>query len=183
MTLSTAKETAVFIDRDGTLIEETGYLSDVRDLRIYDFAAEALACLKQEQLLTIVVTNQSGIGRGYYGEEALSRINDAIRDALPGLIDDFYFCPHLPDDKCDCRKPRTGMIQAAAREFNIDIPNSWIIGDKRADVETGFNAGLATALVLTGYGESEVRSLDRTPDLVAVNLLEAAKAIVERVRS
>lgn len=180
MTENTLQRPAVFIDRDGTLIEEVDFLSHVRDMKPFDYTAEALRLLKQQNYLLIVVTNQSGIGRGHFDESAVHAIHGAFQKSLSAAIDAFYFCPHLPEDMCDCRKPGTGMIEQALRDFPIDIPNSWIIGDKKIDIETGFNAGLGTALVMTGYGASEVGDLDRMPDIVAVNLIEAAREICSR---
>jgi len=168
---------AVFLDRDGTIIKDADYLSSVDELEVFEFAAEALRLLKEKGFLLIVLTNQSGIARGFFDEAAMRTVHDALQMQLDGLIDAIYFCPHGPDDGCDCRKPGVGMIKQAASEHSIDLANSWIIGDKKSDIETGFNAGIATALVLTGYGESELSALDRLPELVASDLLEAARQI------
>jgi D-glycero-D-manno-heptose 1,7-bisphosphate phosphatase len=96
-----------------------------------------------------------------------------------GKLDQFYYCPHRPDDGCRCRKPNLGMIEDAKRDFGIDFEKSWMIGDKRIDVETGFNAGLGTAMVMTGYGKRHLNELTHQPDVVAENLLEAARSIVK----
>jgi D-glycero-D-manno-heptose 1,7-bisphosphate phosphatase len=170
---------AAFLDRDGTLVEEVNYLSRVEDLRIFPFTAGALRLLKQMGFLTIVVTNQSGIGRGIYTEQAMQSIHTAMAEELGDLIDDFYFCPHLPDAGCRCRKPGTGMIEAAEKRFAIDRGRSYMIGDKRLDIETGFNAGTRSALVKTGYGLKTVGEIDRQPDVIAENLL----AVVEQILS
>jgi|SRR3954467_6701594 D-glycero-D-manno-heptose 1,7-bisphosphate phosphatase len=171
---------AVFLDRDGTLIKDVGYLSSIDDIEVFEFTRAALDILHAAGYLLVVVTNQSGVARGYLDEPELKSINDAVLRALDGLFDAFYFCPHAPADNCSCRKPRSGMIDDAAKELNIDIANSWIVGDKKSDIETGFNSGLATALVLTGYGEDELRKLDRMPDLIANDLLQAAREICAR---
>ena len=173
------KSPAVFIDRDGTLIEEVDFLSRVEDMRFFPFTAEAIRLLKQKGFLVIVVTNQSGIGRKIFEESAMHEIHEKIREELTGQLDEFYFCPHLPDAGCLCRKPKLGMIETACANFAIDLENSWMIGDKHIDIETGFNANIKTALVMTGYGHSSIAFLDRTPDVVAENLLEAAKLITE----
>lgn len=170
---------AVFVDRDGTLIEEANYLSQTADLHIFPFTAEAIKLLKENGFLIIVVTNQSGIGRKIFDETAMRRIHEKIQDDLSGKIDGFYFCPHLPDKKCFCRKPNPGMVKAACGDFSIDLKNSWMIGDKAVDVETGFRAGMKTALVLTGYGRTEIEILNKNPDLIAENLLEAVKKIIK----
>ena len=172
------KSPAVFIDRDGTLIEEVNYLSRVEDLRFFDYTDEAIRLLKDNGFLVIVVTNQSGIGRGFYTKAAMHEIHHQIQNNLTEKLDAFYFCPHLPDAQCACRKPNLGMIEAARKNHAIDLENSWIIGDKAIDVETGFNAGIKTALVLTGYGRGDVEKLLRKPDIVAANLLEAVEEIL-----
>ena len=171
------KSPAVFIDRDGTLIEEVNFLSRLEDLRFFDYTKEAIRLLKESGFLIMVVTNQSGIGREIFAESAMHDIHEKIQFDLSEKLDAFYFCPHLPTDGCLCRKPNLGMIEAACANFPIDLENSWIIGDKAIDVETGFNAGIKTALVLTGYGKSAVETLNRKPDLITENLLEAVKSI------
>ena len=169
---------AVFVDRDGTLIREVDHLSNVSDLSIYPFTGEALKLLRDAGYMIVVVTNQSGIGRGYFTEPSMHEIHAEIRSKLPEKIDGFYFCPHLPDEGCGCRKPKLGMIEAACRDHAIDLSSSWMIGDKRIDVETGKNAGIRTALVLTGYGAGDVVTLLEPADIVAEDLLAAAEKIV-----
>jgi D-glycero-D-manno-heptose 1,7-bisphosphate phosphatase len=178
------KQPAVFLDRDGTLIEEVNYLSRVEDLRFFSFTEEAINRLKSAGFLVVVVTNQSGVGRAVFEESAVSVLHAEINDKLHGAIDAFYYCPHLPCDGCDCRKPRTGMIDAACRDHNIDRASSWMIGDKAIDVETGKNAGLRTSLVLTGYGRSHLQQFGSelshgVPDIVSENLNEASLEIVD----
>ncbi len=177
--MSEPKRKTVFIDRDGTLIEEVNFLSRLEDLQIFSYTDEAIRLLKENNFLVIVVTNQSGIGREIFTEAAMRDIHAQIQTDLNEQLDAFYFCPHLPTDGCACRKPNLGMIEAAQKHFSIDLENSWIVGDKAIDIETGFNARIKTALVLTGYGEKAVDELKRKPDVVAENLLEAAKRIIE----
>ncbi len=173
------KQKTIFIDRDGTLIEEVNYLSRLEDLRFFDYTNQAIRLLKENNFLVIVVTNQSGIGREIYTEAAMHEIHERIQADLTEKLDAFYFCPHLPDANCVCRKPRLGMIEAAQSNFPIDLENSWIVGDKAIDVETGFNAGIKTALVLTGYGRKDIAKLQRKPDIVAETLLQAVEQILE----
>ena len=175
---NTKKQPAVFLDRDGTLIEEVNYLSRIGDLRLFPFTYDAVKRLKDNGFLVIVVTNQSGIGRGIFDEASMHAIHDQIQNELSGMIDAFYFCPHLPCDGCVCRKPNTGMIEAAMVGFNIDLEKSWMVGDKNIDVEAGMNAGVLTALVLTGYGYQHQAILEHTPNIISNHLGEAAERIV-----
>jgi len=176
--MKTKNRKAIFIDRDGTLIEEVNFLSRLEDLQIFSYTEEAIKLLKESGFLIVVVTNQSGIGRRIFEEAAMRLIHEKIQSDLE--LDAFYFCPHLPTDGCRCRKPNTGMIEQASQEFAIDLENSWMIGDKTIDIETGFNARIKTALVLTGYGKKALQELKRKPDVIAENLLEAAKIIGEK---
>lgn len=176
------KQKTVFIDRDGTLIEEVNFLSRIEDLRFFPWTVEAIAILKENGFLVIVITNQSGIGRKIFEESAMHEIHEKIQEELTEKLDEFYFCPHLPDEGCLCRKPNLGMIEAARAHFEIDLENSWVIGDKAIDIETGFNAGIKTALVLTGYGQRALETLEGKPDVVAENLLEAVRQILTQRR-
>jgi D-glycero-D-manno-heptose 1,7-bisphosphate phosphatase len=180
MTKQLEPQPAIFIDRDGTLIEDEDFLADPAKMRVYDFTREALKLFRDRGFLIIVITNQSGVGRGLLSESDVQSVHTALSLSLPDLIDDYYFCPHAPNDGCRCRKPELGMIEDALRDRRIDIANSWMIGDKKIDIETGFNGGMSTALVMTGYGERNVRELDRMPDIVADNVLEAAREIIGR---
>lgn len=172
------KKAAVFLDRDGTLIEEVNFLSRVEDLRVFPYTHEAIRLLRQAGYLIVVVTNQSGIGRGIYDADAMHAIHSEMQSQLEGMIDAFYFCPHLPCDGCFCRKPGLGMIESAAGDHPIDLADSWMIGDKRIDVETGHNAGMKSAMVMTGYGRAHANSLEQEPDVIAEDLLEAVRAIL-----
>lgn len=176
--MKSKRQKAVFLDRDGTLVEEVNFLSRVEDLRIFPFSRGALTRLKEAGFSLIVVTNQSGIGRGIYTEEEMHEIHRVMQADLSGIIDEFHFCPHLPDAGCVCRKPSTGMITSALAGTTIDLENSWMIGDKRLDIETGKNAGLKTVLVKTGYGMSSLNDLTVEPDIVADDLLDAVEQIL-----
>lgn len=169
---------AIFLDRDGTLVEEVNYLHRPEDMRLFPTTIRALTRLKEAGYVLVVVTNQSGIGRGIYTETDMHRVHDALQVAVGGIIDGFYHCPHLPCDGCDCRKPGLQMIRDADRELEIDLPKSWIVGDKKIDVETGHAAGLRTALVLTGYGRSHKDILESHPDIIADDLGKAAEQIL-----
>lgn len=172
------KQPAIFLDRDGTLIEEVNFLSRVEDLRLFSFTSDAVKLLKDNGYLILVVTNQSGIGRGIYDEAAMHTIHDQIQIELDGAIDGFYFCPHLPCDGCHCRKPGLGMIESAMADFEIDMENSWMVGDKKIDVETGKSIGIKTAFVLTGYGRQHGPLLEQAPDVSGEHLGAAAREIV-----
>lgn len=175
------KKRAVFLDRDGTVCEEVNYLSRAEDLRLFPFAVEAVKLLNENKFLVILITNQSGIARKFFDENDLREIHQKLQDELTksdAKLDAIYFCPHISADNCGCRKPKTGLINQALKDFEIDLQNSWMIGDKAIDVQTGFNAGTKTALVLTGYGKKEIEILEKEQDFIAKNLLEAAKFVI-----
>lgn len=163
------RKPAIFVDRDGTLIEEVNFLSRLEDLRVFPFTRPALEVLKDNGYLVIVLTNQSGIARGKYTEADMHAIHDQIQAEVGGLIDAFYFCPHLPSAECTCRKPNLGMIESAQAEFDIDMERSWMIGDKNLDVQIAKNAGIKSVLVLTGYGVKHRSQLESEPDIVVDN--------------
>lgn len=157
---------AVFLDRDGTINEEKDYLHRIEDFVFIPGAPEAIRRLRDAGFLMIVVTNQSGVARGYFSREDVDRLHEHIQRELAKIgtaIDAFYLCPHHPEKgkgefkvDCDCRKGRPGMLLQAAAEHGIDLAASWMIGDKRADLEAGRAAGCQSLLVRTGYGEEEL---------------------------
>jgi D-glycero-D-manno-heptose 1,7-bisphosphate phosphatase len=181
------KHKAVFLDRDGTINVEVQYLSQVEDFQFIPGVPWALKCLKEAGFLLVVVTNQSGIGRGLYDEAALDSIHNHMHEDLAkygASIDACYFCPHHPEHatgdylkECGCRKPLPGMLQRAAEDLDIDLGASFMIGDKLADVEAGLAAGCTSLLVLTGYGSAQASGL---PEKVRAypDLLSAAEAIL-----
>ncbi len=176
-----SKQKAIFLDRDGTLIEEVNFLSTVEETKLYSFTIEALKLLRDAGFLFFVTTNQSGVARGYFDANAVNAIHAKIQNELKVedlRIESFHFCPHFPDEGCKCRKPNTGMIEQAQANFEIDLSESWMIGDKILDIEMGFNAGTKTALVRTGYGEKHKDELIRQPDVVAENILEVAYYVI-----
>jgi D-glycero-D-manno-heptose 1,7-bisphosphate phosphatase len=160
---------AVFLDRDGTINEEREYLHRVEEFAFIPGVPEAIRHLKEAGFLVIVVTNQSGIGRGYYDEAALCALHrhlDAELVRSGTAIDAYYFCPHHPRHaegeylrECSCRKPLPGMLLQAAEDFGLDLTTSYMIGDKMADVEAGLAAGCRPILVRTGYGAAEEAQL------------------------
>jgi D-glycero-D-manno-heptose 1,7-bisphosphate phosphatase len=183
---------AIFIDRDGTLNEDIGYVSSPDELILYQWAAEAVRLVNESAFKAIVITNQSGVARGMYSEATLGRIHRRMIDELAregARIDAIYYCPHhleLGDAhygiECDCRKPRTGMLDAAAREHNIDLKRSYVIGDKASDIMLAENAGARSVLVLTGYGRGTLEQRERfgcQPSFVAENLLQAVRHILD----
>lgn len=172
---------AIFLDRDGTIIEEVNFLSNADEAVLFPFTIEALRLLSEAGFILFVTTNQSGVARGFFGASAIASIHEKIQNELDAAgvrIESFYYCPHFPDDGCRCRKPNTGMIEKAIKGFDIDLSESWTIGDKKLDIGLGFNAGTRTALVTTGYGNAHSNSLTRQPDIIAENLLAAANLIV-----
>lgn len=147
---------AVFLDRDGVINEEKGYITSINGLSIFSFALNAIKRIKQAGFLTIVVTNQSAIARGMLTEETLMEINTYLKDRTG--MDAVYYCPHHIDGiideytkTCHCRKPDTGMIERACKDYNINLSDSWMIGDRISDIRTGKKAGLKTVLVKSGY--------------------------------
>jgi D-glycero-D-manno-heptose 1,7-bisphosphate phosphatase len=186
------KRRAVFIDRDGTVSEEVGYINHPSRLRLFPFTADAIRMLNDHDWLAILVTNQAGVARGYFSEEMVGRVHALLRVQLEesgARIDAIYYCAHHPTVgppqyrvDCDCRKPKPGLIQRAASEFDIDLSASWMIGDRYGDIELARNAGLHGALVLTGYGRGEWEyqrhSWQTEPDLVTDDLAAAVKEIV-----
>lgn len=186
---------AVFLDRDGTVCDEVGYVNHLDRVRLYPWTAEAIRKLNQAGLPVIVVTNQSGVGRGYFSEELVHQVHQKIALELApreAHLDAVYYCPHHPNaplesyrQNCRCRKPSTGMIEEAARRFHIDVPSSYVVGDSYRDMQLGFNAGARTVLVMTGYGRGEYEHQrsrwQRSPNLIAENLLEAVEKILREM--
>lgn len=188
----TAARRAVFMDRDGTISEEVGYVNHVSRYRVFPFAAEAVRALNEAGWLAVLVTNQAGVARGYFREELIGEVHKVLASELErggARLDAVYYCPHHPSVgeppyrfDCDCRKPRPGLLLRAAEELGLDLSRCWMVGDRYSDTELARNAGARSALVLTGYGRGELEhqshAWPRRPDLVAENLLEAVNSIV-----
>jgi D-glycero-D-manno-heptose 1,7-bisphosphate phosphatase len=166
------------LDRDGTIIEEKNYLSDPEDVKLLPGAAAALRELQQMGFGLVVITNQSGIGRGFFDRERLKQIHHRLEDMLEAegvRLDGIYACPHTPEDDCSCRKPKLGLLQKAAGDLGFSVENSIVIGDKASDIEMGRAAGALTFLVRTGYGPNFERN--STADFVVENLVSAAELL------
>ncbi len=187
---------ALFIDRDGTLTEEVGYVNHPRRLRLLPRSAAAVRRLNEAGIAAVLVTNQAGVARGYFGPEVLEAVNAALLDLLKregAHLDGLYVCPHHPSEgvppwraDCDCRKPRPGLLHRAAAELGLDLAASAVVGDKGSDLATARAVGARAILVLTGYGlgEWEYRraALPTQPDYVAGDLLDAAEWMIARCR-
>lgn len=161
---------AVFLDRDGCVTVEKSYVRTAEDMEIYPYAKSCVDTLHRLGYLAIVITNQSGVGRGYFTEDELHRMNDRLLNETG--VDAVYYCPHwyneastLPEYNvdCECRKPKTGMIEKAKKNFDIDMEGSYFVGDRATDILTGKNAGIKSILVRTGYGANGLEQ-DVVPD-------------------
>jgi len=167
---------AVFLDRDGTLMRDVDYCNDPRKVEVYPEAAGALRQLKQNGYKLIVITNQSGIGRGYFTEEQYHAVDaEFLRQLGDGLIDGSYYCPEAPGSESTRRKPEPGMVFEAQWDHGIDLGRSFFVGDKASDIHCGKNAGVRTILVLTGFGEGEKNC---GADWIAADIAEAAQIIL-----
>ena len=168
---------AVFLDRDGTLIEEVNYLSAPEQVKLIPGAAEAVRRLNAAGVLVVVVTNQAGVARGYFPESRVGAVHAHLSALLADRgahIDAYFHCPHHPTEgvgayrvACACRKPKPGLLLAAARELDIDLARSWMIGDKPCDAEAGAAAGCRTMLVRTGHGRALPVDAETVADLAA----------------
>ncbi|AHF97486.1 D,D-heptose 1,7-bisphosphate phosphatase [Desulfurella acetivorans A63] len=170
---------AVFLDRDGTIIKDAGYLKRFSDIRLLPYTKKALELFAKMHYKIIVVTNQSGIARGYFSEEFVIKTHEIINKRCSNLIDAFYYCPHLPEDNCVCRKPKTALIDQAIADFNIKKEGSYVIGDKETDIELGLNADIEPILVLTGEGK-KYKSTTKA-SYIFKNLYEVALWIYQKV--
>jgi D-glycero-D-manno-heptose 1,7-bisphosphate phosphatase len=183
---------AVFIDRDGTISEEVGYINHSSRFRVFPYAAAAIKHLNENGWLAIVTTNQAGVARGYFSEDMVTTVHQKMMKELENSgakLDAIYYCAHHPTVgeapyrlDCDCRKPKPGLIFRAAQDFDINLTDSWMVGDRYSDIEVAGNAGVKSMFVLSGYGRGEWEhqraSWLRQPDSVAENLLEAVHLIV-----
>ena len=155
---------AVFLDRDGTLLEEAGYLDRIERLVFFPYGIDAVRLFNRAGFAVVIITNQSGVGRGMYEEAFVGRVHEVMRERMAAggaRIDAFYYCPHHPTAEieryrrdCDCRKPGAGMLRQAAADLGLDLARSFTVGDKWTDVQAGTAAGARGILVRTGYGRS-----------------------------
>lgn len=180
---------AVFLDRDGTLSYDTHYLAAPDRLKLYKSTIPALSLLQSHTFKIIVVTNQSGIARGIFSESTLHSIHQRLTQLLKKnqvRLDDIYFCPHHPDQHCDCRKPKAALFYQAVREHQLNLSASFMIGDSVCDIEAGLTIGCQTILVLTGRGRQTLqiirrkKALSRLPHFIAPHLLAAAQWIARQ---
>lgn len=172
-------EKAIFLDRDGTINVDVDYLHETDRLVFIDGAVEALAMLKMQGYRLIVISNQSGIGRGYFGVRDVELLHEYMNSILQkhnAAIDAFYYCPHVEQDRCTCRKPRTGLIERAVAEWRIDLPHSYMVGDREADVMTAINAGCGYGLLLSGHSVPETLQ-EKCKERLFKDLLDFARYI------
>ena len=174
----------VILDRDGTIIVERHYLSYPNGVELLTGAAEGLRRMMKMNLGLIVVTNQSGVGRGYFDEDTVNRIHRRLQELLEAegvTLEGVFYCPHAPEDNCGCRKPKPGLIVKAAGELDFEPHSGFVIGDKACDVELGKNVGATTFLVRTGYGAEASENGEVQPDYIVDDLVEAAGIIEDRL--
>lgn len=177
-------EPAVFIDRDDTINPDVPYCSDPADFELMPGAAEGIERLNEAGLTVIVVTNQSGIARGYFDEATLEAIHDKMHRLLAeegASVEDVYHCPHHPDDGCECRKPGTAMLEQAARDHGIDLSASAMVGDRVMDVVAAHRVGALGVIIPSEKGQKELETMDVEPDHVAEDLVDAADWLVKRL--
>ncbi len=185
---------AVVLDRDGTVNEEVGYLADLARLRLISGAGAAIRRLNEAGFKVVLVTNQSGVARGYFSENLVHEAHARLAAMLSpegARIDAVYYCPHHPTAgnsrytmDCDCRKPRTGLIDRAVKELTLDVNHSYMVGDKWSDIELAQRAGIRSVLVMSGFAPDDPGNrkpdLVHEPDFIAHNLVDAAGWIIGR---
>ncbi|SFK62525.1 D-glycero-alpha-D-manno-heptose-1,7-bisphosphate 7-phosphatase [Methylocapsa palsarum] len=175
---------AIFLDRDGTIIEEKNYLDDPAEVKLLQGASEGLLALSAHMLPLVVVSNQSGVGRGYFSLAQAQAVQDQLRELLARegvTIAGWYMCPHDPLDKCACRKPLPGMIRAACQDLSLDPSKSFMIGDKRCDIDLAAAVGATGILVTTGYGAKEADYARSIAAPVCGDLIEVSEVVARRL--
>jgi D-glycero-D-manno-heptose 1,7-bisphosphate phosphatase len=187
---------AIFMDRDGTLSHEVGYVNHLARFQLFPFAVDAVKAINRAGFLAVVVTNQAGVARGYFPESLIHEVHGALRSRMQdggARLDGIYVCMHHPSvgqppyrQDCDCRKPKPGLLKQADKDLEIDLARSYVIGDRQGDVELAWQVGARGVLVKTGYGLGEATysapSWPRPPDMIAEHLLEAVQRIVAETR-
>ncbi len=183
---------AIFMDRDGTLSHEIGYVNHASRFQLFPWAVDAVRLVNRAGWAAVLVTNQAGVARGYFPESVIHEVHARVQAALgagDARLDGLYVCMHHPSageppyrQDCECRKPRPGMLLQAQRELGLDLARSWVVGDRHGDLQVAWNAGARGALVQSGYGLGEwvhhAPRWPRQPDLVAEHLLEAVERIL-----
>ncbi len=192
--MNSTKTRAIFLDRDGTVSEEVGYVNHLRRFQLLPRSLEAIRRINQSGFLAVLVTNQAGVARGYFKERLVQQVHRKLAEMLAAgdaYLDAVYYCPHHPSAgappyrlDCDCRKPRPGMVRAAERDLGVDVTQSYMVGDKHSDIAFAHSLGMKGVLVKTGYGLGELEqwgdSWDDRPDAVAEDLLGAVEWILSR---
>lgn len=174
---------AVFVDRDNTISKDVPYCSRPEDFELLPMAADGIRLLNEHGFKVVIVTNQSGIARGFFTEETLERIHCKMMDELAkekAHIDGIYYCPHHPDDDCECRKPKPALLLQAANDFNIDLRSSYVIGDSAMDIEMGKMVGCSTILI---NAEPESTHLKVQSDFTCTNLYAGAQWIISQANT
>ena len=186
-------ERAVFLDRDGTLIEEVGYLDRPERVEFFPWTIDAVRVLNRAGLAVVLVSNQSGIARGFFTDAVVDQVHQRMADMLAAggaHIDAYYYCPHHPEGSvaglarvCECRKPARGLVDRAVAEFGVDPGRSFVVGDRWLDVGLARKVGAKAVLVRTGYGDSEERKppADLTADVIVDNLIAASSWILQNI--
>jgi len=176
---------AIFMDRDGTVSEEIGYMYHAGLYRPFPWTGEAVRRINDGGFKAVLITNQSGVERGYFPESIVHEVHEILRAELArwnARLDAIYYCPHKPETDCECRKPRPGMLLQAGRDLNIDLASSFMIGDRYIDVETAHAAGAKSVLLRTGDGLTQIEKYGEVsviqPHFIAGNLLDAVEAIL-----
>ena len=191
------KKPAVFLDRDGTINEQMGYINHLSRFVLLPGVPEAIRLLNKNNYLAIIVSNQSGVARGYFPIDLVYEVHEFLKASLKeegAVIDGIFFCPHHPRGEvteygyaCDCRKPQTGLIDMACESFDIDLSNSYVVGDRHIDIELAHRLGLDGIMVKTGYGLGEIEYIlpkkSIQPIHIASDLLDAVNWIVGRVKA
>ncbi|MEJ2092693.1 MAG: HAD family hydrolase [Syntrophobacterales bacterium] len=173
---------AVFLDRDGTINEEMGYINHLRRFRLLPKVVTAIRCLNEAGFKVVIITNQSGAARGYFTASLVKEVHEHLKMLLAGggaHVDGIYACLHSPEDACACRKPQPTLIHQAARDLDLDLTRSYAVGDRYRDVETAANAGIKGILVLTGYGLGEYEYLREGQSVQPVHVAPDLKEAVE----
>ncbi|MDR2771917.1 MAG: HAD family hydrolase [Elusimicrobiota bacterium] len=182
------KNRAVFLDRDGTIIYDRNYLSSPTQVKLYAYSAECVKTLQKAGFKVIIITNQSGIGRGKFTLKKLNEIHSRFFELLKeqgAKLDGLYFCPHIDEDNCPCRKPKLGMVLEAAKDKNLDLKSSYVVGDSIRDYIVGQKMGGKGILTLTGHGKKQEKSVKNQtikPFAVCANLKSAVKIILNDSR-
>jgi D-glycero-D-manno-heptose 1,7-bisphosphate phosphatase len=192
-----ATRPAIFLDRDGTLAHEVGYVNHPSRFQLYPWAVDAVRLINRAGLLAVVVTNQAGVARGYFPESVIAEVHELLSAAMAAggaRLDGIYYCPHHPEvgeppyrADCDCRKPRPGLLRRAAADLGADLSRSFVVGDRHGDLSVAWSVGARGALVKTGYGLGEIVHLSprwpRPPDIVAEHALDAVERILTLVEA